>query len=421
MKRLNESVLLPGDIVLTSSPGKTSLIVRKATRSEISHAMICVQYGSLIDSTDDGVHSRNPQRMFFDEGSTIVVLRPRNALSHADVATITDFARAATGTRYALPEAIKAAKVARKIAKGLRKRTRRQFCSRLAAQAFAAAGIRLVDEPDYCTPQDLRKSALLMEVPGMLVEVSDGEIKAWKKLADIPQLMIDSTNAVLEAARIIHPGIESLNDIDEHLLVHPEDDAAMLVAYQQSGYLAVVDIECQKNPWHYDLRLMREHVGDPGSTAFVEHYCRNAVAGAADGRRFHVNRQIYRDRATDTGLETFICLAQLYGKIADLHEVRMATARSWLKEELGVEASERGPPNSAAWLAILEKSDYAKAAHTRRIIQLAESEAVCAICGDDPAEDHVLEGHPGGLPLRLCDDCVVIRAGMGEVFVPVRG
>lgn len=99
--------------------------------------------------------------------------------------------------------------------------------------------------------------------------------------------------------------------------------------------------------------------------------------------------------------------------------MRVATARRWLKDELGIEEPE-APPNSASWLTSVEKVDFEKAAHTRRIIRLAQSEAVCAICGDDPAADYVHDGHPGGLALRLCEDCVEIRGGMGEVFVPVR-
>jgi hypothetical protein len=169
MKKLNDTRLLPGDIILTSTPEKISRAVRRMTKSEISHALIYVQHCSVIDSTMNGVQSGNTQRMFFDEASTVVVLRSKAPLSSADILKITDFARAATGTTYAKFEA------ATILTKKYLKTTRKQFCSRLVARAFAAAGIRLVLDPDYCSPQDLRESALLYEVPDVLIDVTESE------------------------------------------------------------------------------------------------------------------------------------------------------------------------------------------------------------------------------------------------------
>ena len=62
MKRIKVERLEPGDIVLTADSGKTSRIVRKATKGAVSHAMICVQHSSVIDSTSIGVQARNIQR-----------------------------------------------------------------------------------------------------------------------------------------------------------------------------------------------------------------------------------------------------------------------------------------------------------------------------------------------------------------------
>jgi hypothetical protein len=43
MKRINSEVLKPGDIILTNSTAKVSKAIRRITRSNISHAMICVE------------------------------------------------------------------------------------------------------------------------------------------------------------------------------------------------------------------------------------------------------------------------------------------------------------------------------------------------------------------------------------------
>ena len=81
-------------------------------------------------------------------------------------------------------------------------------------------------------------------------------------------------------------------------------------------------------------------------------------------------------------------------------------------------------PHSPEWFDALQASDPAKAAHTRQIIELAGSDAVCSVCGDDPAADYKLEAvkllDNTVLTLRLCNDCLKIRSDQGENFVPMR-
>ncbi len=56
-------LIQPADIVLTTTPERLSQTIRKVIGSDISHAMICVGNSSVIDSTGDGVHARNLQRL----------------------------------------------------------------------------------------------------------------------------------------------------------------------------------------------------------------------------------------------------------------------------------------------------------------------------------------------------------------------
>ena len=67
MKRIKIEKLQPGDIILTASNTKAGKVVRLATGGAVSHAMICVQHGSFIDSTSNGVQAWNMQREFFDD------------------------------------------------------------------------------------------------------------------------------------------------------------------------------------------------------------------------------------------------------------------------------------------------------------------------------------------------------------------
>jgi len=67
MKRIKIDSVRPGDILFTARRGKTSKIIRFATDGVVSHAMICVQHGSFIDSTPDGVQARSLQRELFED------------------------------------------------------------------------------------------------------------------------------------------------------------------------------------------------------------------------------------------------------------------------------------------------------------------------------------------------------------------
>lgn len=56
LKRLNDAVLRPGDIVLTTTTtAAVSKAIRVATGSDVSHAMLCVEDRSVIDATGEGV------------------------------------------------------------------------------------------------------------------------------------------------------------------------------------------------------------------------------------------------------------------------------------------------------------------------------------------------------------------------------
>src|SRR3546814_10434296 len=72
--------------------------------------------------------------------------------SPAQLRTIEAELRSKIGARYSALEAVRA------VLPGQRRASRKQFCSRLIAQAFAAAGIQLVARPNFCSPAKLEKS-----------------------------------------------------------------------------------------------------------------------------------------------------------------------------------------------------------------------------------------------------------------------
>jgi uncharacterized protein YycO len=327
MKKLDANKLRIGDIILTSDPNKVSKKVRQFTNSEISHAMIYIATCSVMDSTDAGVRTTNTQRMFFEDESVVLVMRPTEQLQNNALEQIVHYARSMTGTDYSRAEA--AAVVTGKFSK----KTRRQFCSRLVAQAYAAAGMKLVPDPDYCSPENLRTSPLLSAIDDVLLPATAEEKAQWEDRLDIPLLMGECTAKVLKVARKKNKEIRSLNDINDHLIERPTDDLYMLDAYESSGYLTVWEKEFAKSPWHYDLDMLRHlALRDPSDAEEMTWYCRITVDGAAEGLRYEINRHRYADLAMVTQLQTFQILANLYERLDTLHKQRVKVARQWLAE-----------------------------------------------------------------------------------------
>lgn len=211
MRKLNESVLQIGDIILTTTTDMSSKGIRKVTKSDISHALIYIESHCVIDATSDGVHSKNTQRLFWEDECAVYVLRLKDELDVSQLHRIVNYIRAKIGTRYSKTEAAKSVSGSAKLP------NRKQFCSRLVAQAYFSAGLSLVDDADYCTPQQLKDSTKLFTVQDAIRVASSEEISQSEGIDNTPQAMLKATNELLSGARTKNVNIENINDIDQHL------------------------------------------------------------------------------------------------------------------------------------------------------------------------------------------------------------
>jgi hypothetical protein len=410
--KLNGSRLKVGDIVLTTTTAPVSKVIRIATHSDISHAMVCVESSSVIDATSEGVQARNIQRMFFEPGCAVHVLRLRETMSTEQLAAVKNFLRGRIGTQYSKKEAIQT------VMGGGQEWTKKQFCSRLVAQAFAVAGIALVGDPNFCSPASLKDSQLLIAVANATLPVTPEEASLWEGIEDMPQMMRDAINTVLDGARLMDPGTQTFDDLHSHLIAHPEADDELCRVLEASGYLSIWQREKAKNRWQYDYDMMAQLPAPQ-----VEEYCRSVLADERAGpNRYVVNRGGYALFARESKLHFFATMFNLYDHLATLHRSRVDVASKWLElnGRLVLAATPVLRPHTTEWFAALELWDPAQAAMTRLAIEVAGSAAICSICADDPTRDYRLveSGRPayGVDTLRLCDDCLKIRAGMGERF-----
>jgi len=323
MKKLNESVMLRGDVVLTTTTHPISKGIRAVTKSDVSHAMIYVEPYSVIDSTGDGVHSRNTQRLFYDDSCQIHVLRYVAELTKTELQKITDYARNNIGTEYSKTEAAKT------ILGGGKASTKKLFCSRLVARAYAYAGISIVSDKDYCTPEDILNSEKLILVDGSARYASTEEASSWQRIPSTPEMMQSSTNFILNGARKIERSIQSLSDIDHFLIRNPSHDLEIASLYEESGYLTLWQLEKQKNPWQYDVEILEIKSGEDDSPRM---YCEMVVGKPEeDRRRYETNLRGYQYYLSHMNLKTFRLLYELYSILVRIHDQRVKVAQDWLK------------------------------------------------------------------------------------------
>ena len=242
-----QEVMKPGDVILTAQSTTASYGIRKMTKSDFSHAILYVG-NSFMHSDLDGVHSGNPQRLLFDSPNHVKVLRlKKKFVNHSTIEKICLYARSENGKQYSKIDAAKSI-----TSPDGRKIKNRQFCSRLVAQSFEFAGIKIVNDPNYCTPHEISISDFFEEVIGVvrLAETEEINFASSRSPIDIQK---DITNKLLKEIRTLTgQDIQTLNDIDNYLILNQRFDTSLNEILIKSGYLELWKIDYEKNPWRYD-------------------------------------------------------------------------------------------------------------------------------------------------------------------------
>ena len=288
--------------------------------------MLYVTSSSVIDSTSDGVHSRNLQKMFYEDECAIYALRLQAPLSAEQLSKAVAYARAETGTQYSVIEAMRALKAPRS------EGSNKQFCSRLVARAYGHAGINLVKNPDFCTPQQLKESALLSHLPSPAISVSDEEYESLKAQPNGVISMMEVTNDFLEQVRMLSPNIQSINDAFYFLTKNPSADKTVFEALKSSGYLDFWREQPERYPWRYDLDAMKMYSEEKGIEAEMRNYCETTLSNDAAGtfKHWRANLVGAKANAKKLPLKSFAAITVLYENLVGTHETRVEVAQGWL-------------------------------------------------------------------------------------------
>lgn len=240
-----------GDIIFTSNHSFSSKSIRKATKGDFSHAMICVSYGSCIHALPNGgVQSVNLQRVLFDDQSHASVLRFSPSLSIESIRNACNYARSQIGKQYSVPDA------AMSLAKAGRQ-SNRQYCSRLVAESYAYAGIKPFGESNFCTPEDIHNCSSLFEVPNLIRLATQEEIEFAKSFDPVAEQTKITKFVFARIRRVIMKDIQTFEQLSAFVINHKGYDNAISRIISESGYLDMWRYELDKNSWKYDIKYFQ--------------------------------------------------------------------------------------------------------------------------------------------------------------------
>ena len=261
------SKLNPGDILLERYDDKLSKFIMDKSNSDFSHAILYDGNGSNLESTLDIVVANNISRTIIDDSQSVSVYRLKDCYYDPIVIEkAISYARLVYGTSYSQKDA-------RAIITGIKdKDINRQTCTRMVAQAYAVAGIKLVQDPDFCSTKEIEESPFLVRVDNVVRIANSLDIE----FADSEDVTVEMTIATIKLLRTIRKitgyDIQTLNQVLFYLLEHPETDKEISQAAIESGYFNVWKSEKDKNPWSYDTDLYFKKYKKMSLPAAMSHF-----------------------------------------------------------------------------------------------------------------------------------------------------
>lgn len=251
-----------GDIILQSGHKLHSNAIKKYTKSNFSHSMICVGGMSIVHAEKEGIFSLNPQRLLVENMTDLKVLRFNQKLSNDELKEIEFFLRDKIGSVYSVIEALSVVNRNRKEGSN----NKYQFCSRLVAQAYQHINYQIVDDINFCSPADIEKSNLFYEVKDIVRKAEENDINFARTRNIIKENQTSMYNWLNKTRDLANKKynftISKVNDVDKFLSQHHNEDNIICDLIIKSGYLENYLIEIENNPHMHDENIFIEKFKD---------------------------------------------------------------------------------------------------------------------------------------------------------------
>lgn len=247
---LEISKLVLGDIILIRTNDSTCEKIRKMSKSNYSHALVYRGNKSLLESHAFGVQSSNPQRLLLDNIDDAIVLRlkDKSIIHYLEIGLSN--AAGKIGMSYAsVREVMKSYLTTLEQAK----EDKRQFCTRFVAQLYEESGIKIVSNPDYCSPREIEDSPKLELIEDCVRPATQAELELAKEQDNSINIQTESTYNFFEGIRkLLNNDLQTFDEVDVFLISNPKYDNDINKILIKSGYLDLGDIEKSKNEELYD-------------------------------------------------------------------------------------------------------------------------------------------------------------------------
>lgn len=244
---IKQEKLETGDVIFTSEKSLISWFVRLVTFSKFSHVMLYVD-STTIHSVSGGVYSKNIQRILFNNPNEVKVFRPKDNLSADEKSKICEYARNKVLSVYALFETINVVLPFTDVA------SKKQFCSRLVAQSYKAAGKIIVKDPNYCSPKQIMKSTFFYEIDDCIKIASEKEVAYSKQFNPLQEIENSTVSMIKDVRKVYGERIQTIHDLIKLLIIHPEADDLVTSCAYKFGYFEHALFDLKINPWRYNVR-----------------------------------------------------------------------------------------------------------------------------------------------------------------------
>ena len=218
---------------------------------DYSHAMLYFE-GSILHAHPPMVFASNPQRLCVLQQDDCLCLRCP-ILTAGQKRRIEAYAREHVGALYSTMEA--AQTPLRKKGKTC-SRSGKEFCSRLVAEAYAAAGILLVKNPSFCAPGDFLRSKNLNQVKPCTRIATDADIGIILS-KDFVLLSQKRTYELLKNVRTLAKQdgfkITTFKSVVEYVRKHSTRDAEVEKLFIKTHYFDTWKEEASVHGYRYNL------------------------------------------------------------------------------------------------------------------------------------------------------------------------
>ena len=144
--------------------------------------------------------------------------------------------------------------------------TKKQFCSRLVALAYAQIDYDFINlgSPHYCTAGKLARTKAFEVVPGIIREALPGEVEFAKSHDPIKKNADDTFEWLAKVRALVKSNpelnatfdIQTINDVGDLLVKRPELDIIVVGFLHENDYLTYFDHDKKVNTYRYNPDLM---------------------------------------------------------------------------------------------------------------------------------------------------------------------